>query len=784
MMIKGQVIRILLIVSFALALPVAAGTADLVPDPGFDGDGMAITKIGAGKDEAQAIGVQDDGSIVVAGRSGIPDASDMAVLRYLPDGSIDRTFHFSAGPMIGTGLGSDGVRALALDAEGRIVLGGYVTENGARYGALVRLLDDGGLDYRFGDGGVVLYRSADDETEFFDIVIHADQKILAAGATGEDPDRMPLFARFNDDGSPDDTFGADGEQRIPDLNGALHGLAEDSTGSTIAGGYALDDNERAQLLLIRITNDGTLDETFAVDGLSVVSETDAGIVVHDVGLLADGRVVAVGEIVPETGLSAVMISRFLEDGSADTNLSQSGILSYGIGEESGVYGVSVLDSGVILAAGYRRDGNGKDTIVLRLDSSGSAITEIEPREADDETAESDTGRAQILSISALQVEDGSYTTPLDADLITTELAESDEQSLAVEAQDDGTVYTAGSSGSGDDTALMVTRYASEEVEAAALSEQPDLQPGDYYTIKTLPVSDITRVGAMTGGQITAKDFDSEECIAACEASCGADDAMDESSEEEESPDSEDSGTETDLTCIEECTEGCTAPTVVQRGVVFSIDPDPEYNEDAAADPGDAEDSEDEDDSTGSITDLEDPDDESANPFSSGGLLNLDDYVVEGGQTDDGDGDGQYTSEIEDVNPQTVYYVRAYALLSDGSVMYGEQTNFRTEDSCFIATAAFGSIDGSGVQVLRQFRDTFLQTNRPGSIVVGWYYKLSPQIADVVGQSVMLRLLVIVLLLPVIVWAWMMLHTGVIVPGIGAVALVGLYVKIKDELETI
>jgi len=45
--------------------------------------------------------------------------------------------------------------------------------------------------------------------------------------------------------------------------------------------------------------------------------------------------------------------------------------------------------------------------------------------------------------------------------------------------------------------------------------------------------------------------------------------------------------------------------------------------------------------------------------------------------------------------------------------------------CFIATAAYGYYSAPEVQALREFRDRFLLTNRPGSAFVAWYYTHGP-----------------------------------------------------------
>jgi len=49
----------------------------------------------------------------------------------------------------------------------------------------------------------------------------------------------------------------------------------------------------------------------------------------------------------------------------------------------------------------------------------------------------------------------------------------------------------------------------------------------------------------------------------------------------------------------------------------------------------------------------------------------------------------------------------------------------SRQGCFIATAAYGYYGAPEVQVLRNFRDRYLLTNRAGSAFVSWYYKYGP-----------------------------------------------------------
>jgi uncharacterized repeat protein (TIGR01451 family) len=69
--------------------------------------------------------------------------------------------------------------------------------------------------------------------------------------------------------------------------------------------------------------------------------------------------------------------------------------------------------------------------------------------------------------------------------------------------------------------------------------------------------------------------------------------------------------------------------------------------------------------------------------------------------------------------------------------------------CFIATAAYGSPLDARLDVLRGFRDRHMLTNALGRVMVAFYYRHSPAIADFIADRDWLRALVRGLLAPVV-----------------------------------
>src|SRR5207248_638470 len=96
-----------------------------------------------------AVAVQTDGKIVAAGSATFNNNSDFAVARYNPDGSLDPSF--GSGGIVFTDIGSnnDQINAIALQGDGRIVVAGIYAGDFA----LARYCPNGLLDRTFGNGG-------------------------------------------------------------------------------------------------------------------------------------------------------------------------------------------------------------------------------------------------------------------------------------------------------------------------------------------------------------------------------------------------------------------------------------------------------------------------------------------------------------------------------------------------------------------------------------------------------------------------------------------------------
>ncbi len=229
--------------------------------------------------------LQPDGKIVIAGQ--MLSSSDFALIRYNSDGSLDTSFG-SAGIVTTDFSGDDDeVYALALQPDGKIVAVGRTTgrtTSAQSFFALARYNSDGSLDTTFGSGGKVTTSFFSNDFSFAETVaIQPDGKIVAGGG-GFVIETQAELARYNSDGSLDQTFGAGG--KLIDYGfGEARSLALQSDGKIVVASYPYI----GDLALTRYKNDGSVDTTFGVGGYVT---DDAP---WNIALQPDGKIVAAGQ---------------------------------------------------------------------------------------------------------------------------------------------------------------------------------------------------------------------------------------------------------------------------------------------------------------------------------------------------------------------------------------------------------------------------------------------------------------------------------------------------------
>jgi uncharacterized delta-60 repeat protein len=211
--------------TFALARLTASG----ILDPTFSGDGYQ--EVAAGYSECQAMAVQPDGRIILVGESKSGGNEDFVVARCNSDGTLSGVVKTNI-------IGKDAAYAVTLQPDGKIVVVGHA--NAGTDSVVVRYLADGTLDTSFSVDGIY-QESFGGLSSFSAVAIEADGKILLGGASGTLAGRNSTIVRLTSSGVLDTTFDGDGYV-INDLKPAngdfIFGIAFQPDGKLVAAGRA------------------------------------------------------------------------------------------------------------------------------------------------------------------------------------------------------------------------------------------------------------------------------------------------------------------------------------------------------------------------------------------------------------------------------------------------------------------------------------------------------------------------------------------------------------------
>ncbi len=353
----------------SIQLALARYNSDGTPDAGFGTAGMVSSAVGDAGAQANALAVQPDGMIVVAGTAfsrGNPD--EFLVARYTHNGALDTTF--GAGGVIATavGAGASSASALALEPDGHLLVVGTAYSNGATDDdfALVRYTPAGQLDPGFGRYGVVTTdfsaaepgggASVDHATA---VVLQPDARIVVGGFTRGESQSFAA-ARYNPNGSLDVTFGRGGRAQVPAREPQVSSIVLQTSGDIVLAGSSVSSSRgTAPFALARLHSEGSPDETFGSGGLVTTSFDGSRSGARAVIAEPDGRLIsggakfgapsASGDALPDSGFA---LARYNADGSLDKSFGAGGRATSSLGDAGATpLALAVQPDGKIVAAG-------------------------------------------------------------------------------------------------------------------------------------------------------------------------------------------------------------------------------------------------------------------------------------------------------------------------------------------------------------------------------------------------------------------------------------------------
>ena len=258
----------------------------------------------------EALVLQPDGKILIGAKgerayiNGVSTFTD-GIFRLNSDGTRDTSFNTHGG-FVDSYLASDGttalptvdVRVMALQPDGKIVIGGSFTyTNNGRRSDFARLNSDGSVDTSFMGGLGILRPTVDfhhDDYEAF--ALQPDGKIFVGGLflsddfTGGTP-----VLRVNNDGSLDTSFNRANLNNATPLTkfgafSSIVALALQGDGKIIIAGPQLRENDgQTPLPIVRLNVDGSRDTYANVNSFLSRNNNDR------LALQTDGKVIICGD---------------------------------------------------------------------------------------------------------------------------------------------------------------------------------------------------------------------------------------------------------------------------------------------------------------------------------------------------------------------------------------------------------------------------------------------------------------------------------------------------------
>jgi uncharacterized delta-60 repeat protein len=347
------------------------------------------------------VAIQSDGKIVAAGDSLAGNGQrSIVVARLNPDGSYDNSFGVSGVVTYSDTQDQGSIRgnALAIQSDGKIVVAGSDAFGGSTYFSVVRLNTDGTVDNSFeysnlgtlaGQVGLVLtafpMQGGGSDAKALTVAIAPDGTIAAAGYANLQSgitQRAFAIALYNPDGLPDLDFNSVG--RDTNYLGLsveqATGIAFQNDGNIVVGGFNWDDQSFSEFALIRYQPNGTLDSGFGNSGVVFTSFTNGTQFdsAYALAFQADGKIVVGGysDGGPSFGFGNFALARYNPNGSLDSSFNFDGEVTTDLYFEQKdiADALAIQPDGKIVLVGDTTFSSGADAIsIARYDGDSGVL---------------------------------------------------------------------------------------------------------------------------------------------------------------------------------------------------------------------------------------------------------------------------------------------------------------------------------------------------------------------------------------------------------------------------
>ncbi len=341
-------------------------------DATFGYNGKVMTAINvSGNSIGNATAIQGDGKIVAVGGCDYANGYDFTLVRYNPDGTLDNTFGLNGIVREGIGITDDVANSVAIQNDGKIIAAGSTIVGNNTDFALARYNTNGNLDSTFGSNGIVITPVGFSSDLAYSIKIQSDGKILTAGYTYNGNDNDFALVRYNEDGTPDNSFGTNGivTTQIGNDFDVAYSIAIQSDGKIVAAGSTTQSGY-TNFILVRYNTNGSIDNTFGSNGITITSISSTFDEAYSVVIQNDGKIVVVGHSYNVIDYDFA-IARYNPNGTLDNTFSTDGTTTTPIGLENNMaLSTAIQGDGKIIATGFSANGSNFDFALARYNTNG------------------------------------------------------------------------------------------------------------------------------------------------------------------------------------------------------------------------------------------------------------------------------------------------------------------------------------------------------------------------------------------------------------------------------
>lgn len=283
-----------------------------------------------------SVALQNDGKVLVGGYFTTARNPREHIVRVNTDGSLDSQFQSKV----------SGVYSITLQIDGKLIIGG-----------VRRLNSDGTLDSGFGNGDSPVVG------EVYSIAVQPDDKAVLGGwFTGIHGVQRSAIARLHADGSLDGDFQTEFSPAYRDSI-SVDRISVQSDGKILIAGWFTAVNGVTRTNFARLNADGTLDGEFQT---TLFNAADNYPYVNSIALQSDGKVLIGGSFTEVNGTNRSYFARLNLDGTLDNDFLD------GLSGPNAAPGIAVQNDGKLLIAGAFTQVNGTTRQgIARLNTDGT-----------------------------------------------------------------------------------------------------------------------------------------------------------------------------------------------------------------------------------------------------------------------------------------------------------------------------------------------------------------------------------------------------------------------------